>query len=375
MLLDVLPHLGNDRPRGGCARAHHAAGRAGSPRRSVPDRGVLPRRPRAPDDGAMPWVADVLCSIAGVLLLLLTLPGRPARGEALVGAHLYTGPVALLYGAGVAFALWVAPLPLAAVVSLTAALPLVVVGMTFLPLAAHVRGPVRGVKAAMCAVVAAPFAMTHGAELRASLPIAGAVVVAAVAAVTAWELAAPRLRRLGGRALLRLRGGAREPSEWERGQAEWQRGEWARVPTDAGVPVLLSHARSLAPDVRTACHERLAAHADLDAALAAALRGEAPADALWYLAHHHPRSRAAFAAPVAELLARLRTTWPERLRADPHPRPWTGDLLPALECAVAVLHAGGDVRAELRAWQRELATIPALRGVATELARWLKKAG
>ncbi len=63
------------------------------------------------------------------------------------------------------------------------------------------------------------------------------------------------------------------------------------------------------------------------------------------------------------------------MRHDDHPHPWTGDLVPALECALAILHAGGDVRGELAAWQQELASQPKFARLAKELARWLRRAG
>lgn len=323
----------------------------------------------------MLWLGCSICVLAGAMLLLMALPGRPTRGEAFVGAHLVTGPIALVFGAGAALVLWQAPLPAAVALVLLLLAPGFLVGLTFLPLAACGGRRARLVKAVVLVVVASPFAIGHGAAAHAALPWAGALVLAAVGAGGSWVLVEQPWRRLRARVAAALRTGAREPSAWEREQAEWQRGEWAKVPADASVAALLPHARSLAPDVRTACHERLAAHADLDAALATALRAPEPSDALWYVAHLYPRSRRPFAAPIAELLARLRATWPERLRADPHERPWTGDLLPTFECAVAVLLAGGDVRAELRAWHAELATMPKFTGLAKDLARWLKKAG
>lgn len=320
--------------------------------------------------------ADVLCALAGVLLLVMTLPGRSMRGEAFVGAHLVTGPMALAFTLGAVAVQFAAPLPFAWANALLALCwPGVVVGLTFLPLAAYGGRRAPLVKTVMPVVVAAPFLLGHGGAWHAAVPWFGAGALASVGLGGTWVLLEQPLRRWRMRLGRALSASPPEPSAWEREQAEWQRGEWRKVPVAAGVATLLQHARSLAPEVRAACHERLVAHPDLDAALAAELRGPQPAEALWYIAHHYPRSRQVFAAPIRELLASLRATWPERLRADTHERPWTGDLMPALECAVAVLVAGGDVRAELRAWQQELASLPKFRGMAQELARWLAKQG
>lgn len=324
----------------------------------------------------MLWLGYFLCALAGAVLLVMALHGRPSRGESLVGAHLATGPFAIVFCVGMGLVLWAAPLPsLAANTALAVLVPGAVVGMTFLPLAAYGTRRTGVVRVAVAGAVAAPFTIGHGALWHELVPWLGALALAAVGAGGTWLLVEHPMRRLCGRLRATLGGGAaRAPSAWETEQAAWQRGEWAKVPVDAGVGVLLAHARSLAPDVRAACHARLAAVPDLDAALAEQLRGEQPAEALWYAAHHHPRSRAALAPALVDLLARLRQTWPNRMRNDPHPRPWTGDLLPALECAIAVLRDGGDVREELHAWQRELASMPKLKDVAKDLSRWLARA-
>jgi hypothetical protein len=308
--------------------------------------------------GAMLWFATVLCALAGGLLAAMAIHGKPSRGEALVGAHLATGPMALAFVAGCALMVVAAPLPsTAALVTLGVCAPGLVITATLAPLAAYGGRRAALAKLAVGVLVAAPFAVGHGGALHASLPWAGAASLAlAGIGGTALLLESP-FRRLRGRLAARFGAAAREPS------------------ADAPVAALLGHARSLAPDVRDACHARLAAHADLDRALTAQLAAGELGEALWYLAHHYPRSRAPFAAAIGALLASLRTTWPARMRDDPHPRPWTGDLLPALECALAVLFAGGDVRSELRAWQAELAAMPKFAGLAKDLARNLAKAG
>jgi hypothetical protein len=319
-------------------------------------------------------IGSLLCAIAGVMLLGISLAGRPTRGENLVGSHLVTGPGAIAFTLGAILVQVACPLPTnAANVTLGLLWPAILVGVTFLPLASYTRRGAVAAKVAMVVVVAAPFLLGHGGRVHPSLAWLGAGVLATLGLTNLWALVGYRMRRWLA-PLWRL-GRAPQPSEWERNQAAWQRGQWQQVPADASVAMLLCHARSLAPDVRAACHARLAAHADFEPGIAAALRSEQPGQALWYVTHHCPRSPSTFAAPVRELLARLRATWPERLRHDPHPRPWAGDLIDALDCATAVLLAGGDVRAELQAWQQELATMPKFARLAKQLGRWLRKAG
>ncbi len=321
-------------------------------------------------------LADVVCAIAAVLLLMMTLRGRPMNGEAFVGAHRITGPFALAFTLGTGLVLVAAPLPSTlANVALGLLLPGTFVAMTFLPFVAYGRRGAWLVKLLMPFVVATPFGLGHGGAVHAMMPWFAAAVLALLSLTTTWSLVGQPLRRWCSRLWHALIPRPHQPSQWELGQMEFHRDAWQKVPEDANVRALLAHARSLAPEVRAACHQRLAAREDLDQALAAELLGANPGEALWYLVNGYPRSRQPFAPTLTALLARLRATWPAKMREDPHPRPWTGDLMLVLECSVAVLMAGGDVRAELRSWQAELATMPKFRGQAKELARWLKKAG
>lgn len=318
--------------------------------------------------------AYVLCALAGGLALLMTVGARPTRGENLTAAHLVTGPIAIAFVAGAVLVQIAAPLPTTvANVVLGVTWPGMIVAMTFLPLGASSRRHALVPKVAAPLIVGSPFLLGHGHLLHPAMPWAGAGVLTLVGAFGSYVVVGDPLRRWILRKVNSLR--PRQPSEWERNQAEWQRGEWRKVSADAPVVALLAHARSLAPDVREACHARLAAHPGLEAGVVEALRSADPSYALHYLTHNYPRLRADFAAAINELLATLRRTWPKRMRNDPHPHPWTGDLIPAFDCAIAVLVAGGDTRAELRAWQAELATMPKFQGAAKELARWLKKAG
>lgn len=326
---------------------------------------------------AMLAIGYVLCGLGGASLTAMAMGGRPTRGENMVGTHLITGPMALAFTLGallVALATGVTPTALA--VAFYATLPGLAIGMTILPLAAYGRRT-GIIKLAVPCVVAAPFAIGHGAALHPMLPNAGAAVLSLIGAASTWMMLGYRVRRFISSIRHRLFGRFRQraPSGWDLQQGNWQREQWQKVPADASVEQLLPHARALAPDVREACHARLLAHPDLVAGLIAGMQGGDPGMVFWYLTFHYPRAKAPFAKAIGDALAAMRATMPQRLRHDDHPRPWTGELVPALECATAVLLDGGDVRDELQAWQRELAAMPKFAGLAKQIGRWLKKAG
>src|SRR5690349_10072122 len=101
----------------------------------------------------MLWLGSFACAVAGALLLMMALRGRPTRGESFVGAHLVTGPVALVFYAGTVMVLWpMLPRTAMAVALLVLLSPGFVVGMTFLPLIAYGRRNARLAKVAAAVV-------------------------------------------------------------------------------------------------------------------------------------------------------------------------------------------------------------------------------
>lgn len=325
----------------------------------------------------MTWIADLLLLLAGAPLVLFALSARsPQRPENFTGAHVITGPMAIGMALAWALHLFAAPLPSTlANVLLALTWPGYVVALTLLPLAAHGRRRAWAAKLACVFAAAAILLLGHGAALHPMAPWTGAVGIALLGLGGTLLVAQPWLRRLRHTLGRFVPSGPRAPSAFDAGQSAWQREQWQQLPPDADVPALLAHTRSLAPDVRQACLARLAARDDLATAVTALLEGSEPEGVLHYLAHDYPRPRAPLAAATAAMLARVRAKWIGRLRKDRDPRPWTGEVVPALECGIAVLRDGGDVRAELDAWQRELATLPPLADLAKELARLLRASG
>lgn len=322
----------------------------------------------------MTWIADLLLLLAGAPLVLFALSARsPQRPENFTGAHLITGPMAIGMALAWALHLIAAPLPSTwANVLLALAWPGFVVTLTMLPLAAHGRGRAWTAKLGCVLAAVSIIVLGHGAALHPAMPRLGAAGIGFFGLGGTLLLAQPWLRPLWHKLRLSRATGPDEPSSFDAKQSAWQREQWQQLPADAGVPALLAHTRSLAPDVRQACLARLAARDDLTTAVAALLEGSDPESVLHYLAHDYPKPRAPLAAATAAMLAGVRTRWVTRLRKDRDKRPWTGEVVPALECGIAVLREGGDVRAELETWQRELATMPPLADLAKELARQLR---
>lgn len=324
----------------------------------------------------MIWIADLVLLLAGGPLLLWALLARPTRGENLTGAHRITAPMAI--GMALAWALLLAgaPLPSRPGNLLLALLwPGYVVALTLLPLAAHARRGAWLARLACALAIAATLLLGHGPVLHPILGWIGAAGIAAFGLGGTFVLAEPWLRRLWHTCRSYLSSGSRAPSSFEADQAAFQREQWRHLPADASVVDLLEHTRSLAPEVRQECLARLAARDDLATAVAALLQSPEPASVLHYLANDYPRPRAPLAAATAVMLATVRAKWIDRLRKDDSPRPWTGEVVPALECGIAVLRDGGDVRTELEVWQRQLATVPPLADLAAQLARQLRKTG
>ena len=323
----------------------------------------------------MTWIAELLLLLAGAPLVLFALSARsPQRPENFTGAHMITGPMAIGMALAWALHLFAAPLPSTwANVLLALTWPGFVVTLTLLPLAAHARRRAWAAKLGCVLAAAAILLLGHGAALHQTMPWLGAAGIALLGVGGTLVVAQPWLRRLRPALGGFVPSGPRAPSSFDAKQSAWQREQWQQLPSDAGVPALLAHTRSLAPDVRQACLARLAARDDLTTAVAALLESAEPEGVLHYVAHDYPRPRAPLAAATAAMLARVRTKWVVRLRNAPDPRPWTGEVVPALECGMVVLRAGGDVRAELEAWQRELATLPPLADLAKQLAGELHK--
>jgi hypothetical protein len=320
----------------------------------------------------MKVLADLLLVLAALPLLHLVVRARPMRGESFVGMHLLTLPIALVLAFAWGIHLAVEPLPWpSANVLLWVFWPGHVVAMVVLPMAAYGGRGAQFARVACVAALAAAALIGHGGAWNAALPVVGAAVTAMLGAGGTLAVLLPLLQLVRRKIPFRLRRGPREPSEFERTQAEFQRDAWQKVPADAGVEVLLGFTRSFAPEVQGECLERLRTRADLVPALGAVLTGECPDDALHYVVHQFPHPRGPLAPAVAAMLAARRREIERNIaRGD--------DQLPvftvgALECGLAVLEDGGDILGELTAWRELLGRVRGGAPFAKTLARWMRK--
>lgn len=310
------------------------------------------------------WFAQFLWLVGSLPWLAMLLSAKPTRGENLTGIHLVLGPAALPPAIALALFLVVGPF------GWFAALPWALlpgIWLTLAALPAIATGPrrIRTWKAVGVTALLSVGAVGARVDAAPWLPWIGFVVVAACGVASyatigkAWL--GPRLRRASA---------SREPSEWEIGQAEFQRKEWAKAaPTT--VATLLPFCRSLAPDVRAECLQKLAAHPDLDAELGTGLARRDEFDALHYLVHHYPRPRRTMARAVNERLADEHRRWAPLLsRRDDETR-WLGNIVPLLDAGVAVLKDGGDVREPLARWRDTLVANPRYRPLGQQIAKYL----
>lgn len=319
---------------------------------------------------ALLLLADGLLALGGISLLVLVAPARPVRPEGLVGLHLITAPIALALTAAVACVWFAAPRPWPwawANVLLPCSLPGLAVVVTVLPFAAFQRRGAALAKLGAVAVVLAMAAFAHGNAIAAGVAPAAAGLLAAFGLAGSCGIAAPLWQFVRRRLPCRLHLGRRAapPSAWQLAEAAAQRAQWAEAAAHADVPTLLAFARSFAPEVRQQCLDRLARRPDLAVALAGCLRGPEPGDALHYVRHDYPRSRAELGPMVAAMLA-------ARLGSASAPTDFL--TFAALDCGIAVLRDGGDVRHELAAWQQRLQARPESAAAAKALRRALRRA-
>lgn len=320
-------------------------------------------------------LANLLLLPVGTLLVLMAARARPVKPESFMGFHLVTIPLALAMtlALGLGFAAAGAPLPEWLPGWLPwLSLPGYLVALVVLPFACCERKGARFAKTAVFAAVFGAAGVVDGHLLAPFAAWLGHTLVAAVALgaygmLGTWWVMAQRRRAAA------IAADRDSTDSWRAGQAKWQREQWQQVPADAELWRLLQFTRAFDDEVKAQSLARIAALPDLDAATSALLGGEQASEALYFVAHQYPRSRAPLAPALAALLDRECARWEKKLRGPADARSWQGNVANFLESGVAVLKAGGDVVAPLRRWHRMLASVPDYAGVARELDRYLRE--
>jgi hypothetical protein len=299
-------------------------------------------------------VANLLLVISGALLLLLVASPKRSNPEGPVGAHLITLPLALGQAGAVAFAV-----ASGAVVDLGVPaawlygpLPGQLVALTVLPvLALEPRNGARSRVAVAFAVLGAAL-LVDGHTLAPGTPELqriGAVLVVGVAAIGYGMLVALFVQQQRN-AIASARADVARQSSFEASQAEWQLGEWRKVPADAPLWRLVQFTHAFHPDVKRECLTRIAALPDLDAAMTDTLATGWAEEALAYIRDHYPRSRAALAPALGRLLEAECDRWRGTLDGATIPGSYFGNLMKFVEVASKVQEDGGDLRTTMGRW-------------------------
>lgn len=299
-------------------------------------------------------LANVLLVASGAVLLLLAFSAKRSNPEGPVGAHLVTIPLAL--GQAGAVALTVAG---GAVVDLGvpaawlyAVLPGQLVALTVLPVLAlePSEGACSRVAVALAVLGAALLVDGHSlAPDTSALQRIGALLVVAVAAIGYGMLVALFLQQQRN-AVASARADVARQSDFEARQAEWQLGEWQKVPADAPLWRLVQFTHAFHPDVKRECLARIAALPNLDGAMTETLSTGWAEEALRYIRDHYPGSRAALAPALGKLLDAERDRWRKTLDDASIPGSYYGNLMTFVEVATKVQEDGGDLRVSIGRW-------------------------
>ena len=306
----------------------------------------------------LPVFADVLLLLGCLPMLLLTFTARRSGPEGPVGAHMITGPLALLQAAALAIAFgndaW-AELGIARG-WLYLILPGYIVASTALPILAieaRWRSPVRAAIAAVvvgCVLTANAHTFPAAA---AALGITGLVLVGVHAGIgyamllALWvQVERNRMRAAQAEVV--------QQSEFVTKQAAWQRGEWAKLPANAELWQLIQFSHAFAPEVKAQCLERIANLPELEKEVQALLGTGWAEHSLRYLEDHYPLRFGPLAAAFQALLVEQCERWEVTLRDDRNAGTWYHNLAHYFTIAERIAADGGDVREGMRQWGERL---------------------
>ena len=274
--------------------------------------------------------ADVLLVLGCLPMLLLTFTAKRSGPEGPVGAHMITGPLALLQAAALAIAFGNAAWAELGLASgwLYLILPGHIVASTALPILAIEARWRRPVRAAIAAVVAGCVLTTNAHTFpagAAALGITGLALVGVHAGIgyamlfALWvQVERNRMRAAQAEVV--------QQSEFVTKQAEWQRGEWAKLPANAELWQLIQFTHAFAPEVKAQCLERIANLSELEKEVQAMLGTGWAEHSLRYLADHYPLRFGPLAAAFQALLVEQCERWEVTLRDDRNAGTWYHNL-------------------------------------------------
>jgi hypothetical protein len=309
----------------------------------------------------MPVAALVLFAISTTLTLPFVLSRRSLGPEGPVGVHMVTGPIALLQVAAIALLIADGGWDFFRHSAVVYGISLVgyFAAMTLLPIAAlppqrnrtYAQGATLVTLAAGLAAAAVAIPEDSPVALRAAT---GAVL--ALPALGGWGILVALVVQSQVNTVRRAAADAERLDTFEREQAAFDAGEWAKLPPDAELWQLIPYTHSRNENVRRECRERIAARPDLEADMIELLGTGWAEHALAYLRDAYPLPRAPLAPAYGAFLEKQVVTWSATLPHDPNAGSWELNLLPMFDVAEQVVADGGDLREPLEKWRELLAS-------------------
>lgn len=299
-------------------------------------------------------ILGILLFTLGAMPTLLMASSKQRWGpEGPVGAHMITAPLALAQCLGLGLVTGGGALDAAGLARwpFYLALPGWFVALTLLPI---MVGSVRHRAVVRWAITAAlgsgwlAFAANMPEPPASALVFAGGVgilltgaggyaVVIAMYASTMWARAAAASAAV------------QQQDEFQQKQAEWQRGEWAKLPAQPELWQLIQFTHSFAPEVQAAARQAVADLPDLERRMQELLGTGWAQHALSTIRDAYPIP----AGPLAPALSRFYLQEAERWQTSlqgTNPSSWYYNLATYLEVAELVASDGGDLRECMGRW-------------------------
>jgi len=316
---------------------------------------ILPREAGPADHPGdmLVLTANLLLALAGLPFLLLML-GRQSFGpEGPVGFHLVTVPLGLGMAGAVALSAWAGRLHNLGIHGGVCALllPGLVIALAALPVLGLDQQWRQLPRVLGVAAVLAVAALTNAPDSAPGRQIAGAAALALCAlSLGGYSLVASMAWDHQKQAFASARADRERMTEFEQRQAEWQLAEWSKLPPEPELWQCIQFTHAFHPEVRRACHERIAGMPELDQQMQQLLVTGWAEHALAYIEQYYPRSRAPLAAAMARFMDHKLPEWEATLATAQIPGSYFGNLARVLQAAAAIAGDGGDLRNACGGW-------------------------
>jgi hypothetical protein len=308
-------------------------------------------------------IASLLLALGALPLLVMSSSRQRYGPEGPVGAHMVTGPLALL----ISVAVWIgvaggscdpSGLPRWTVYL---SLPGVIISLTIASIMAGTRSESALGRLGVYGTLVGALLALHGQRIgdgrlgsQAGMVLLWLSALASYGTLAAMWWAGVR-RRSAAMASAMTR-----QAEFDREQVIHQREEWSKLPTEPALWQLIQFVHSVAPEVREACLQKIASMPNLNDAMRSLLQTGWADHSLRYLAQDYPISTAELADDLSTHLRKEAERWKSVLDPKCNPGSWYFNLRPAIEAAERVAKDGGDVRDAMRAWAELLHRMPGL---------------